>query len=52
MAAGDVEVQVVQIPFTKAEVETIIETMRVGANDKWLMTSTTSQLVIARIEEA
>ena len=52
MAAGDVTVNIVPEPFTAASIDTIVTGLRVTANDKWLMTGLSGQLVIVHIEEA
>lgn len=52
MAAGDVTVQIVDMSTTA--IDTAITNMRVTANDKWLMCSSSNgmQVVIAHVEEA
>ena len=52
MAAGDVTVQFIPIPFTTADIDTAITALRVTANDHWLMTAIEGQIVIVHIEEA
>ena len=53
MGVGDVTVQIVNT--TTAAIDAAVTAMRVGANDKWLMTSIgpeNQQVVIVNIEEA
>ena len=51
MAAGDVQVNIVDADATA--IDSAITSMRVGANDKWLMTSSADglQVIIVNIEE-
>ena len=53
MAQGDVTVQLVE-NATTSSVDTAITSMRVTANDKWLMTSMNNgqDVLIVNIEEA
>jgi len=51
MAAGDVSVNIVASPFTTTSIDTIVTALRVGANDKWMMTQVDDQVVIVHIEE-
>ena len=39
MAAGDVTVQIIAMPFNNSQVDTAVTAMRTTANDKWFMTS-------------
>lgn len=52
MAAGDVTVQIVAVNATA--IDSAVTSMRVTANDKWLMTSVANglQVCIVHIEEA
>ena len=54
MAAGDVVVTIVDVPFTSASIDTALTALRVtaGANGHYLMTSTERQIILAAIEEA
>lgn len=54
MAAGDVAVTIIPVPFTAADIDTALTALRVtaGANGKFLMTSSSEQLVLAAITEA
>ena len=51
MAAGDVSVNIIAKPFTTTSIDTIVTALRVGANDKWMMTQVDDQVVIVHIEE-
>ena len=51
MTAGDVVVQIIDVPITEASIDAVITAMRTSENDKWLMTSIADQLVIVNIEE-
>ena len=51
MGAGDVTVQIIDMPTTEAAIKAIVEAMRAGANDKWLMSALNDQLVVVNIEE-
>lgn len=52
MAAGDVTVNIVAVPFSAASIDTIVTAMRVTANDKYFMAGVGDQLVIVHVEEA
>tara|TARA_R100001530_G_C4319289_1_gene155248 strand:+ start:1268 stop:1423 length:156 start_codon:yes stop_codon:yes gene_type:complete len=51
MAAGDVTVEILAAPFTEASIITAVEALRVGADDKWLLSAMDHQLIIINIEE-
>ena len=54
MAAGDVSVTIVDMPFTAATIDTALTALRAsaGANGHYLMTSSEDQVILAAIEEA
>jgi len=52
MAAGDVTVNIVAMPFTTTSIDTIVTAMRVSANDHYMMAGVGDQLVIVHVEEA
>jgi hypothetical protein len=54
MAAGDVDVTIVDAPFTAASIDTALTALRViaGANGKYLMTASADQIILAAITEA
>ena len=53
MGAGDVVVQIIDMPTTEAAIDTIVTAMRViaGASAKWMMSALNDQLVVVAIEE-
>lgn len=54
MGTGDVEVQIIDAPFTEASIDTVITAMRVtaGANGHYLITAVDNQVIVVAITEA
>ena len=52
MVQGDVTVQLIGLPFTTTALDSAITSLRVSANDKWMMTNLDGQIALAHIEEA
>ncbi len=51
MTAGDVTSVIIAVPHTTTTINAAIAGLRVGANDKWLITSIGNQIIVINIEE-
>jgi len=53
MAAGDVNVTIVDAPFTAASIDTALTALRAtaGSNGHYLMTASADQIILAAITE-
>lgn len=54
MAAGSVVVNIIDMPFTAAAIDTALTALRVtaGASGHYMMTASANQIILAAIEEA